>query len=106
MNPSLIIGGIPFYDAPSKIEGSPYWVDLWTDVKGYKIGLQVKPSSCKSASASLYMGRSRSSEERRHKEFLRDFGWKVFTINPINGSVSIDVERKVLAEYDRLLNMP
>lgn len=39
MTPSLIIGGIPFYDAPSKIEGPPYWVDLWADVNGYKIGL-------------------------------------------------------------------
>ena len=37
MKPALTIGGIPFYDAPSEVEGSPYWVDLWTDVNGYKI---------------------------------------------------------------------
>lgn len=55
MIPSLVIGGIPFFDAPSKIEGSPYWVDLWTDVNGYKIGLQIKPSTYKSANLSIYM---------------------------------------------------
>ena len=45
MNPSLIIAGIPFFDTPAEVEGSPYWVDLWTNVNGYKIGLQVKPAS-------------------------------------------------------------
>ncbi len=55
MKPALTIGGIPFYDAPSEVEGSPYWVDLWTDVNGYKIGLQVKPSTYKSANLSIYI---------------------------------------------------
>ena len=41
----LVVDGIVFEDAPSEIEGAPYWVDLWTDVNGYKIGLQVKPAS-------------------------------------------------------------
>lgn len=57
MIPSLVIGGIPFFDAPSKIEGSPYWVDLWTDVNGYKIGLQIKPSTYKFSNLSIYMGK-------------------------------------------------
>ena len=85
MNPSLMVGDLPFFDAPSEIEGSPYWVDLWADVNGYKIGLQVKPSSYKSASTSLYMGQARSSEERGHKAFRRDFGGTVFTVMPVNG---------------------
>ena len=83
MIPSLVIGGIPFFDAPSKIEGSPYWVDLWTDVNGYKIGLQIKPSTYKSANLSIYMGKAKASEEKGHKEFLRDFGGKVFIITPV-----------------------
>ena len=106
MNPSLIIGDIPFYDAPSEVEGSPYWVDLWTDVNGYKIGLQIKPSSYKSASISVYMGKAKSSLERGHKEFYRDYGGKVFLITPINGVVSEDVKRKIIAERDLLLQLP
>lgn len=106
MNPSLIIADIPFYDAPSEIEGSPYWVDLWADVNGYKIGLQVKPSSYKSATISIYMGKSRSSEEKGHKAFQRDFGGKVFIVMPENGVVSKEVENKILAERDFLLKLP
>lgn len=106
MTPSLTIGGIPFYDAPSEIEGSPYWVDLWTDVNGYKIGLQVKPSSYKSANISIYMGKAKSSEEKGHKAFLRDFGGKVFIVMPTNGTVPSSTEKKILAEYYLLLKMP
>jgi len=106
MKPSLIVGDIPFYDAPSEIEGSPYWVDLWADVNGYKIGLQVKPTTYKSANISIYMGKARSSEEKGHKAFLRDFGGKVFIVMPINGTVPEDVARKIIAERDLLLKMP
>ena len=106
MIPSLVIGGIPFFDAPSKIEGSPYWVDLWTDVNGYKIGLQIKPSTYKSANLSMYMGKAKASEEKGHKEFLRDFGGKVFIITPVHGTVSADIERKIVAERNLLLKMP
>jgi len=106
MTPSLVIGGIPFYDAPSEIEGSPYWVDLWTDVNGYKIGLQIKPQSYTSANTTIYMGKAKSSEEKGHKAFLRDFGGKVFTVMPINGNVTADLERKIVAERDLLLNLP
>ena len=98
MIPSLTIDGIPFYDAPSEVEGSPYWVDLWTDVNGYKIGLQVKPSSYKSANLSIYMGRARGSEEQGHKAFLRDYGGKVFIVMPENGSVPVAMEVSVKSE--------
>ena len=106
MNPSLVIAGIPFYDAPSEVEGSPYWVDLWTDVNGYKIGLQIKPSTYKAANISIYMGKARSSEESGHKAFLRDFGGKVFIVMPVNGTVPKDIEKKIIAERDLLLKMP
>ena len=106
MNPSLMIGGIPFYDTPSEIEGSPYWVDLWADVNGYKIGLQVKPSTYKSANISIYMGKARSSEENGHKAFLRDFGGKVFIVTPTNGKVSRTIEKKILSERDMLMKLP
>lgn len=106
MKPSLIVGDIPFFDAPSEIEGSPYWVDLWTDVNGYKIGLQVKPTTYKSANISIYMGKARSSEEKGHKAFLRDFGGKVFTVMPVNGKLSPEIERKIVAERDLLLKLP
>lgn len=106
MTPALIIGGIPFYDAPSEVEGSPYWVDLWTDINGYKIGLQVKPTTYKSANMSIYMGKARSSEESGHKAFLRDFGGKVFIVMPENGVVPKDIEKKIIAERDFLLKMP
>lgn len=106
MKPSLIIDGIPFFDAPSEIEGAPYWVDLWTDVNGYKIGLQVKPSSYNSANISIYMGKAKTSEEKGHKAFLRDYGGKVFVVMPENGVVSQTMEKKIRAEYDLLLKMP
>ena len=106
MTPSLTIGGIPFYDAPSEIEGSPYWVDLWTDVNGYKIGLQVKPTTYKSANISIYMGKARSSEEKGHRAFHHDFGGKVFIVMPIDGKVPADIEKKIVAERDLLLRFP
>lgn len=106
MKPVLTIGGIQFYEAPSEIEGSPYWVDLWAEANGRKIGLQVKPSSYKSANISIYMGGARSSEEQGHKKFTRDFGGKVFIVNPLNGKVSGEVERKIIAERDLLLQLP
>ena len=106
MKPSLVVGDIPFFDAPSEIEGSPYWVDLWADVNGYKIGLQVKPTTYQSASVSLYMGMSRSSEEKGHKAFQRDFGGKVFTVMPVNGRIPDNIEKKILAERDLLLRFP
>lgn len=106
MRPSLIIGNIPFYDAPSEIEGSPYWVDLWATVNGRKIGLQIKPTTYNSSTLSIYMGKAKSSEEKGHKAFLQDFGGKVFTIMPINGAVSAKDKLKILDEYNLLMNLP
>lgn len=106
MKPSLIIGDIPFYDAPSEIEGAPYWVDLWTDVNGYKIGLQIKPQSYSSANISIYMGKAKTSEEKGHKEFLRNFGGKVFVVSPAKGKVPDEIEQKIKAERDLLLRLP
>ena len=106
MEPSLIVGGIPFYDAPSEIEGSPYWVDLWTEINGYKIGLQVKPTTYQSASMSIYAGNTRASEENGHKAFLRDFGGKVFVVMPDKGFLPPAVVRKITDERDLLLKMP
>jgi hypothetical protein len=101
-NPSLIIAGIPFYETPPEIEGSPYWVDLWADINGYKIGLQVKPSSYSSANTSIYMGGAKTSEEIGHKQFSRDFGGKVFVVTPHEGTVSKACEKQI-AEYRDLL---
>lgn len=106
MIPSLIIDVIPFYDTPNETKGSPYWVDLWADINDYKIGLQVKPSTYKTANISIYMGKGKSSEENGHKAFLRDFGGKIFIIMPENGSVSSEMARKTRAEYDFLLKLP
>lgn len=106
MNPSLIIAGIPFYDAPAEIEGSPYWVDLWTDINGYKIGLQVKPATYHSANMSIYMGGAKSSEEKGHKAFRRDFGGKVFIIEPVNGAVSERIERQIQSKANLLSHLP
>lgn len=105
MKPALIIDDIPFYDAPSEIEGSPYWVDLWTDVNGYKIGLQVKPMTYKSANISIYTGMAKSSEEKGHKIFTRDFGGKVFIVSPQNGELSPKIINEIKAEYELLKKM-
>ena len=106
MKPSLCIAGVPFYDAPSEIEGSPYWVDLWTDINGYKIGLQVKPKSYNCASVSIYMGKARSSEEKGHRLFKQNFGGQVFVVMPIEGCVPKTIEDKILNEVELLKKMP
>ena len=106
MSPSLTIAGIDFYDAPSEIEGSPYWVDLWADVNGYKMGLQVKPPSYNAASASFFMGGARSSEEKGHRLFQQHFGGKVFIVTPVQGSISFQKEKQIRDEYDRLMTLP
>ena len=103
---ALTIGGIPFDETPRGIEGSPYWVDLWTDVNGYKIGLQVKPTSYKSASTSFYMRGAKHSEESGHKKFRHDFGGRVFIISPQNGYVPEHIVKEILEERDLLLRMP
>lgn len=106
MVPALTIGEIPFYDTPTNIEGSPYWVDLWTDINGYKIGLQIKPSTYKSANASLYMGKTRSTEEQGHRAFRKKFGGKVFIVTPSNGTVPPHIEQQIIEEKNLLLSLP
>ena len=106
MKPSLMIAGIPFYDTPAEIEGSPYWVDLWTDVNGYKIGLQVKPLSYRSANMSIYMGGAKSSEENGHKLFRHIFGGDVFIVTPQNGTISKQMEQRIKMYHDKLLKLP
>ena len=102
----LIIDGIVFEDAPSEIEGAPYWVDLWTNVNGYKIGLQVKPTTYQSANTSFYSRGAKSSEDAGHKRFRCDFGGKVFIITPLNGIVPEKQITQIRHEYDLLLMMP
>lgn len=106
MKPALTICGIPFYDAPSEIEGAPYWVDLWSDVNGYKIGLQIKPTTYQSASISIYMGGAKKSEEKGHKQFRRDFGGNVFVVMPVKGKVPDTIAAKIEAEYELLQKLP
>lgn len=105
MNPSIIIDDILFYDAPSNIEGSPYWVDLWADINGYKIGLQVKPTTYRSANLSIYTGKAKSSEESGHKAFLRDFGGKVFIVTPNKGILPANIVKEIKVERDLLSKM-
>lgn len=105
MKVALYVDDIPFYDAPSEIEGAPYWVDLWTDVNGYKIGLQVKPTTYKSASVSIYAGMAKSSEEKGHKAFQKKFGGKVFIVFPQNGILKDKDVKAIKAEYELLTKL-
>ena len=101
----LIINGIKFEDTPKEVEGAPYWVDLWTDVNGYKIGLQIKPTSYQSANTSFYARGAKGSEEAGHKLFRKDFGGKVFIVMPLNGTVPPKQASLIQQEYDLLLKM-
>lgn len=101
-NPSLVIASLPFYDAPSHIEGSPYWVDLWAHVNGYRIGLQVKPKTFRASSLSVYTGKARSSQARGHDLFQKDFGGKVIIAIPEQGKVDIKTIKEVQQEIERL----
>lgn len=105
MTPSLVIRDISFFDAPANIEGSPYWVDLWTEVNGYMIGLQVKPKTYKSASISIYSGKSRSSQKSGFEKFAKKYKGKVFIVIPENGKLDIETENEIFNEYNRLKNL-
>ena len=96
------LAGVQFFEAPSEVEGSPYWVDLWGFVNGYRIGLQVKPSTFNSASVATYAGNARSGQRRGHERFQIDFGGKVFTVNLIKGSVESRTEDLIKKEVKRL----
>lgn len=103
MKPTLMIDDIPFYDTPPEVEGSPYWVDLWSDVKGHKIGLQIKPQSYNSPSVSLYMGKAKSSEKSGHKQFEIDYDGKVFEVVIENGKVPASMRKRIVAYRNLLL---
>ena len=55
---------------------------------------------------SIYMGGAKSSEEKGHKTFNRDFGGKVFIIEPVNGAVSERIERQIKDEAKLLSQLP
>ena len=55
---------------------------------------------------SIYMGDAKSSKEKGHKTFCRDFGGKVFIVEPVNGSVSERIERQIKDEAKLLLQLP
>ena len=101
------IEGVEFTDAPSEIEGSPYWVDKWALVNGYRIGIQVKPRSYSSSSMSIYAGAAMSGVKRGHKKFQVDFGGKAFIIVLENGEV-IDSNKRmgIIDEISRLQELP
>lgn len=52
------------------------------------------------------MGGAKSSEEKGHKTFHRDFGGKVFIIEPVNGAVSERIERQIKDEAKLLSQLP
>ena len=103
---NLILANLTFYETPSHIEGSPYWVDLWTSVNGYCIGLQVKPDTYQSASAAIYAGKARAGQRRGHEHFMRDFGGRVFTIHLSQGRIDGVTEEKIAKEAVRLKELP
>jgi len=106
MPPSLVIADVPFYDAPSEMEGSPYWVDLWAHVNGYRIGLQVKPKTYRASSLSIYTGKARSCQMRGHMLFEERFGGKVLVVIPQKGDVGPKSREEVTAEIKRLSQLP
>ena len=55
---------------------------------------------------SIYMGGAKSSEVKGHKTFHRDFGGKVFIIEPVNGAVSERIERQIKDEAKLLSQLP
>lgn len=103
---ALEIGGVPFYETPEEIEGSPYWVDLWASVNGYRIGFQVKPRTYRSASVAVYAGKALAGQRRGHAAFKERFGGKVFTGDLTGGRTDEKTEAKVAEEADRLRKLP
>jgi len=102
----LTIAGIEFVEAPSEVEGSPYWVDLWAYVNGYRIGIQVKPDSYSSASVSVYAGKAKSSMKSGQKRFMKDYGGKVFITNLSMGNPPAHIESEIKIEVSRLRSLP
>jgi hypothetical protein len=91
---SIVFEDLCFYDTPDGIEGSPFWVDLWASVNGYRnrIGLQIKPQTFKAASLSIYTGKSRSSQNNGHKLFRQKYGGTVIIAIPSKGILDSDTQ--------------
>lgn len=106
MESALIVSGIPFYDAPASIEGSPYWVDLWTEINGYMLGLQVKPKTYSSSSMSIYTGKAKSAQKRGFERFRKKYGGRVFIVFPTNGQLDEDMQQEIVQEHERLSKLP
>ena len=106
ISPAMKFNDISFYDAPDDIEGSPYWVDLWGSVNGYRIGLQIKPKTYKAASISIYTGKARSSQNKGHKLFQDRYGGKVLVATPKKGELDQRTYDDLQNEIYRLSNLP
>ena len=102
----LKIGGVEFLEAPSEIEGSPYWVDLWASVNGYRVGLQVKPKTYRSASVATYAGKALAGQRKGHHAFSGRFGGKVFTVDLVQGKADERSDGQIAEEVRRLRDMP
>ncbi|MDD7543885.1 MAG: hypothetical protein PUK05_06795 [Peptoniphilaceae bacterium] len=85
-----------------KLEARRIGLPLGQTLMGIKYILQVNPSIDKSAHLSKYIVKAKSSEEKSHKAFLRDFGGKVFAVMPVSGTVPADVELRMIAERELL----
>jgi hypothetical protein len=105
-SPALVIAGVAFYDAPSEIEGSPYWVDLWASVNGYRIGLQVKPQTFRASSLFIYAGKAKRSQAKGHELFQQEFRGKVITLITARGKVDQRTRDEIALEVERLQKLP
>ena len=103
---SVVFENLCFYDAPDDIEGSPFWVDLWASLNGYRIGLQIKPQTYKAASVAVYTGMARSSQNEGHKLFKEKFGGKVFIATPTKGVLDSETQSQLTEEIERLNKLP
>ena len=103
---SIVFENLCFYDAPNDIEGSPFWVDLWASVNGYRVGLQIKPQTYKSVSLSIYTGKAKSSQEKGHKLFKEKFGGMVFIAMPTKGVLDTETQSRLFEEVERLKKLP
>ena len=105
-NPVANVCGVDFYDAPSEIEGSPYWVDLWASVNGHRLGLQIKPNTNQSASMSIYAGKTRASQARGHDKFKAIYGGKVLIVVSDNWADDPKIVQQIFDEKVRLIELP
>jgi hypothetical protein len=105
MNKCIYFEELIFCYTPDEIEGSPYWVDLWASINGYKIGLQIKPKTFNSASVSIYTGKSKLSQNKGHELFKEKFGGKVFVTTPVKGIFDKKTQNELKDEIDRLNNL-